>query len=283
MDGERRVTEPVMQNPDFRKDCARPWRIAARGLAVAFLGTAILRGILLGGHLEYAGSPWMKMPGQVAGMFGLAAIDIEVTGLQHHDPRDVLSHIGVRPGAPLLGFDPKKARAKLEQLDWVDNATVVRRFPNQLHIRISEREPFVVWQHDGMFEVVDQNGKPMSGIVASSRNVLLQVVGTGANTAASSLVNQMEATPGLIQDVRAAVRVGERRWNLHMKNGVVIELPEHGVDGQLKGIEAIYLASISSKLSVKRMDFRFPGQVVYQALATELLPVADPTTTSSIQ
>jgi cell division protein FtsQ len=280
MDGQRRIAEPLRRNRYFRPDCAPRFRIAARSFAVLFLGLVLVRGILVGGHLDYPGSPWLKMPGQIAGLFGLAAIDIELAGLQHHEPGEVLAQIGVKPGGPILGFDAKRARALLEELDWVDSATVVRRFPNQLQILVVEREPFVIWQNHGALQVVDQKGKPMGGTPVNDGNLLLHVVGEGANIAASQLVNQMEVTPSLKQDVKAAVRVGDRRWDLHMNSGLVIALPEVGLEGQLKAIEAAYLAANASALPASYMDFRVAGEVSYRPHASIEI---DPTTTSSIQ
>ncbi|MGB8952573.1 MAG: FtsQ-type POTRA domain-containing protein [Candidatus Aminicenantales bacterium] len=283
MDGERRVAEPVKPKRFLGPDCPRKYRIAARSFAVLFMATALVRGVVDGGHLNYPGSLWLKMPGQVAGLFGLAAIDIELAGLRHHEPRDVLEHIGVRPGEPLIGFDAKKARLSLQNLDWIDSANVVRRFPNQLHITIVEREPFVVWQHNGVLQVVDQNGKPMVGAIQNSGNVLLHVVGEGANLAASTLVNQMESTPGLMLDVKAAVRVGDRRWDLHMKNGVLISLPELDLESILKKAETSYLSENLTGMGVAQLDLRFAGETIYQTAGQ--IPVADvdPTTTSSIR
>jgi cell division protein FtsQ len=283
MDGQRRIAEPLRKNARVGFDCALRYRIAARGFAVSFLATALVHGIVSGGHLAYPGSPWPKLPGHLAGVFGMAAIDIELTGLQHHDAREVLNYIGVKPGGALFDFDAKRARDKLQELDWVESATVVRRFPNQLQIRIAEREPFVVWQHKGKFAVVDQQGKPMSGISAQSSNILLHVVGEGANTSASQLVNQMEATPGLRREVRAAVRVGDRRWDLHMTNGLVFSLPEKDADTVLKTVEAQFAALLKQQFNIKRIDYRIAGEVIYQADTQAQLLVSDPTTTSSLQ
>jgi cell division protein FtsQ len=281
MDGERRIAEPVKRNRFFRKDCAAKYRIAARSLAVLFLATTLVRGVIVGGHLEYPGSPWTKLPGEVAGLFGLAAMDIEIAGLAHHDPQDVLATIGVKPGAPLLVFDAKSARKTLQALDWVEQATVTRQYPNKLQIAIVEREPFVVWQYQGKLQVVDQNGKPMTGISASAGNLLLHVVGLGANTAASDLVNQMSATPGLFHEVKAAVRVGERRWDLHMTSGLVIALPERDMSIALKAAETTVLSRSVKALNIARIDYRIPGELAFQAKSPAIQ--ADPTTTSSIQ
>jgi cell division protein FtsQ len=283
MDGERRVAEPVKHNRFVRPDCARKYRIAARSFAVLFLGAAIIRGVVMGGHLDYPGSPWLKMPGKIAGLFGLAASDIELAGLSNHEPREVLDHIGVRPGGPLIGFDAKKARLRLQELDWIDTATVVRRFPNQLQISIVEREPFVVWQHGGKLQIVDQKGKPMRGDVSRSGNMLLHVVGEGSNTAALELVNQMEATPTLMLEVRAAVRMGDRRWDLHMKNGVVLALPDMNVEDALKSAEKDYFSAVAQQNAVAKIDYRVAGEVVYQSASVLSVRAVDPTTTSSIR
>jgi cell division protein FtsQ len=282
MDGQRRIAQPLKAKARARTDCRLGYRFAARAFGVTFLMAAILHGIVSGGHLDYPNSPWPKLPGHLAGTFGMAAIDIELTGLQHHDAREVLNYIGVKPGGPLFGFDAKKARDTLQQLDWVEQASVIRRFPNQLQINIAEREPFVVWQHDGKFDVVDQQGKPMSGISMQSTNVLLHVVGAGANTAASQLVNQMEAVPALRREVRAAVRVGDRRWDLHMTNGLIFALPENGMEAVMKTVAAQFAGFETSMPPLKRVDYRVAGEVVYQA-DTPNAPVADPTITSSIR
>ncbi len=246
------------------------------------MGTAILSGIIGGGHLDYPGSPWLKLPGQVAGLFGLAAIDIRLSGLNHHEPADVLAAIHVRPGGALLGFDAKKAKLNLQSLDWVHSAAVTRSFPNQLSIDIVEREPFVVWQLNGNLQVVDQKGNPMGGLSPAAANVLLQVVGPDANFAAFDLVNQMEATPELFQDVKAAVYVGGRRWNLLMKNGVTLALPEHDLLPALQTAQTAYFSAVAQAGNVQMVDLRVAGEIAFHAADTHLPPV-DPRITSSIQ
>jgi cell division protein FtsQ len=273
----------MTKNPHFRPDCARKYRVAARCFGVVFLATAILSGIIGGGHLNYPGSRWLKMPGQIAGMFGVAALDIKMTGLQNHEAADVLTAIDVRPGGPLLGFDAKRARETLQSLNWVESAIVTRSFPNQLHIVIVEREPFVVWQHNGIIEVVDKSGTPMGGLSPVASNMLLHVVGEGANQAALELINQMEATPELFQDVKAASFVGSRRWNLLMKNNLTVALPELDVGPALLRAQTLYFAEAAQSGKLRMLDLRVAGEVAYHAATSIELPAADPRTTSSIQ
>ena len=71
-------------------------RIAARVSAVLFLGMTILHSIILGGYLNYEGSPWAKVPGKLSSLIGCAADDIRITGLVHQEPEMVLTALGVR-------------------------------------------------------------------------------------------------------------------------------------------------------------------------------------------
>jgi cell division protein FtsQ len=266
-----------------KKDCPRKYRIAARSFGVLFLASAVLSGVIGGGHLHYEGSPWLKLPGQVAGMVGLAALDIKMTGLQHHEAADVLQAIDVRPGGPLLGFDAKQARDVLETLDWVETAAVTRSFPNQLHIEVVEREPFVVWQLNSKMYVVDRKGKPMGEVTRATSNLLLHVVGERANEAAGDLVNQMEATPELFQDVKAATFIGGRRWNLLMKNSITIALPELEQAAALRTAQLHYFSAPLQSGKVNMLDLRISGEVAYHAATQVAAPAADPRMTSSIQ
>ena len=132
--------------------------------------------------------------------------------MSHHDPEVLLSAIGVSPGGSLIGFDAALARRILENLDWIEGAKVQRRFPNQLDIAVRERDPFAIWQRGAAYYVIDKTGAAMSGLAASQLVKLPLVTGEGANLAAAELIYQLEAYPDLMLQVKAAARVGGRRW-----------------------------------------------------------------------
>lgn len=262
MDGQRRNSRPVRSARRLAPDVPFGLRAAARGFSVFFLGFAIVHGVVQGGHLNYNGSPWLKLPGKMASMIGLAADDIRVSGLEHHEPGQILQVIGVRPGGSLVGFDAVSARMKLEALDWVASATVQRQFPNQLEITLAERQPFAVWQHNGVYEVIDRQGVVMGGMDPASLQRLPLVSGEGANLAAAEFVNQMEARPDIMNRVFAAARVGHRRWTLYMDNGVKVVLPEHGVEQALADFASLESQQAILSKGVREIDLRVPGEML---------------------
>jgi cell division protein FtsQ len=250
---------------------SRRARFMARAGAILFLGAALLHGLNQGGHLDYDGSPWLKLPGKLSGFVGMAADDIHITGLVHQEPETVLSAIGVKPGGTLIGFDAVKARRTLENLDWVSTATVQRLFPNQLEVSITERVPFAIWQRDGTYYVIDRSGAAMSSVEPSRLPQLPLVTGEGAHRAAEELINHLEAFPALMLKTRAAARVGQRRWTLYLDNGVTIALPETGEDKALARVQELDAASGLLSKGIRSVDLRIAGR-----MAVETVPVEEP-------
>lgn len=277
MDGQRRVARPVnRRRHKGRIEAAltsKGTRIMARGFAVLFLGASIIAGGVDGGVFQYQGSPFNNFNGRVAGLFGMAAQDIKITGLAHHEPGAVLAHIGVKPGGSLVGFDAEEARILLESLDWVADAEVRRSFPNSLDVMLNEREPFAIWQMDGNYAVIDRQGVEMSGLNPLSLRHLPLVTGKGANLAVADYVNQMEAIPDVMLKVQAAARVGERRWTLYLDNGVKIALPETGAEAALKRVAELDASQKILSKGIREIDLRTPDRIVI-ALAEAVDPKA---------
>lgn len=236
--------------------------VVARTLALGFLGLTIVHGLDRGGHLDYEGSKLARLPGQASSLIGFAADDIRISGLKHHEPEQVLAALSVRPGGSLIGFDANEARRKLEGLDWVASANVQRLFPNELEIDLTERVPFAVWQRKGGYTVIDRSGAPMGGLIIGKLPQLPLVTGDGAETAAEELVNQLEANPDLSSRLYAAARVGKRRWNLYLENGVVVMLPEADIGGALTRLQTVQAREDILSKGIKTVDLRFDDRMI---------------------
>lgn len=233
----------------------------ARTVAVVCLGVVILSGLIRGGHLDYEGSPWLLLPGQAAGLAGMAAQDITITGLAHHEPETLLAAIGVAPGSSLIGFDAVQARSILENLDWVERAKVQRVFPNQLVVEVREREPFAIWQRGQSYYVIDKSGVAMSGLAAVELVRLPLVTGEGANTAAAELINQLAAYPDIMLQMKAAARVGQRRWTLYLDSGITVQLPEQGWQKALAMADELNRTQQILSRGIRSLDLRLAGRV----------------------
>lgn len=245
-------------------------RMASRASALLFLGAVIAKGLVQGGYLEYEGSKWPMLPGKAASVVGMAAEEITITGLSHHEPEMLLSAIGVAPGGSLIGFDAVIAKRILENLDWIESAKVQRRFPNKLAISVKEREPFAIWQRGQAYYVIDKSGAAMSGLAASQLVKLPLVTGEGANAAAAELINHLEAYPELLLQVKAAARVGGRRWTLYLDSGITVQLPEKNWVQAVKAVDDLNRTQQLLSKGIRSVDMRLDGRVVVEVAEVAL-------------
>ena len=264
MSGQFRVYERKRQQGWLDGLCRFRFRLALRAGAVAVLGLVVAAGLLRGGHFDYEGSKWLMLPGKAAGLVGLAAEDITITGLEHHEPEMLLGAIGVQPGASLIGFDAGHARRILEGLDWIESAKVQRLFPNQLAVEVKEREPFAIWQRGEAYYVIDRTGSAMSGLAVSKLVRLPLVTGEGANTAAADLINQVSAYPDILLQLKAAARVGKRRWTLYLDSGITVQLPERDWQDALRMADELNRTQQLLSRGIRSVDLRLAGRVIVE-------------------
>ncbi|MEX0583965.1 MAG: cell division protein FtsQ/DivIB, partial [Sneathiella sp.] len=111
---------------------------------------------------------------------------------------------------------------------WIETASVMRRYPDEILIEITERRPYARWQIDGKTGVIDRTGVVVSEKDDEAFRYLPRVVGPGANAHAAELFDMLAQTPELFTRLANAVRIRDRRWNLEFENGVMVLLPEKG-------------------------------------------------------
>ena len=199
----------------------------------------------------------------------LTVADVILTG-RHNAPLDgLIAALAVTRGDPILGVDPAAARARLEAMGWVDTAQVARRMPGQISVHITERRPFALWQHDGALFLIDRSGAVITQRGLGQFAELPLMVGGDAAQRAGDVMDMLANQPGLFARVRAAVRVGGRRWDVHLDNDVVVRLPESGAADawrRLARINGTYGIIDRDLLSI---DLRLPDR-----LAVRLSPNA---------
>lgn len=200
---------------------------------------------------------------------GLRVADVLVVGRKETPRQALLQALAVERGAPILAIDLHAARARLLALPWVSSVTVERMLPNTIIVRITERRPIAIWQRHGQFSLIDAAGQVIVGVPRSNLGDLLLVVGDEAPPHAAALLDMLASEPELAPVVRAAVRVGGRRWNLHLANGIDVQLPEeHPAAAWARLADYQRRHGLLDK-PIRSLDMRFSDRLI-------VLPRADP-------
>lgn len=193
---------------------------------------------------------------------GLVVRDVTVEGREETPAADLLAALGVQRGDLLLDFDAKAARARIEDIGWVREAMVSRLLPDRIHVEVTERAPFALWQNDRKLTVIDREGDIITDKALGRFSSLPMIVGRDAAPLAGVLMDTLAEQPALRQRVRAAVRIGGRRWDIHFDNGVIAKLPEENVAAawaRLADLDTQYRVLDRALLSV---DLRLADRLV---------------------
>jgi cell division protein FtsQ len=163
----------------------------------------------------------------------------------------------------------------------VQEAIVERRLPHTVFVQITERRPFAVWQNRGKFVLVDRKGDVVTDTeIGPIAKDLPLIVGAGAPQAAAPLLDAIAGLPSLQQHLVAAVRVGDRRWNLRMNNGADILLPEGAEMAALTKLAELQAQHALLDRPLQTMDLRLPDKLVIRPRA-DSAPQDKPTPTPS--
>ena len=124
-------------------------------------------------------------------------------------------------------LDIKYLHKVLNDIPAVASAAIKVTVSGVLQIDISERIPAFIWRKDDVISVIDEKGEFIR--LATSRldyPELPLVIGEAANLSIADISSLMEDNQYFLDQVRAFVRVGERRWDLVLDNNLRIMLPQ---------------------------------------------------------
>jgi len=199
---------------------------------------------------------------QGTGWLGLTVGDIRVEGRETTDRETILEALAAGPGTPILAVNPTRAKEQLEALPWVRTAVIERRLPGTLYVRLVERRPLALWQHGGKLDLIDREGAviPVSRLDRFAK--LPMVVGEGAASHAAELLEMLASEPDLAARVTAAVRVGDRRWNLRIDNAIDVLLPSDEAASAWSQLARLERSTTILKREVQTIDMRLPDRLV---------------------
>jgi cell division protein FtsQ len=240
----------------------RPPSIALEiALTLAVLLGAAFIGLSRGGHLDDFAARHGSVGDLIARKLGVGVDTVTVSGATHMNESRILSIAGISSLDSLPFFDVVAARAKLEHDPLVKQASVRKLYPNQIVVDIVERTPFGVWQKDGEVRAIAADGEPIDEARDNRYADLPFVVGEGANTRVREFTALLEAMAELRPRVEAGVLVGQRRWNLVLKSGLEIKLPESDPQSAVAMLLKLQRESRILERDALALDFRTPGRV----------------------
>jgi cell division protein FtsQ len=240
-----------------------PNRTGVALTVLMLLGSAGL-GIVKGGHLDDLTAALSDTRNALANSAGFRITTVAINGRKQLSQDEVLAIGGVNGRSSLLFLDATTVRDKLKANPWIADATILKFYPGQLQIDIVERSAFALWQQDGRLSVISEDGAVLEPFVARRFVTLPLVVGKGADSKARDFLALLDRYPQVRSVTKAAILVGERRWNLRLKDGLDIRLPENDVGNALAVLSKLDKDDKLFSRDITAVDMRLPDRLTVQ-------------------
>ena len=246
-----------------------PNRAGVAATVLLLLGSAGF-GIVKGRHVAELTQALSDTRNALANSAGFRITTVAINGRKQLTQDEVLAIGGVNGHSSLLFLDADAVRDKLKSNPWIGEATILKLYPGRLQIDIVERSAFALWQKDGRLAVIAEDGAvlepydPYDPYVTRRFATLPLVVGKGADVRAKDFLALLDRYPQVRAVTKAAIFVGERRWNLRLKDGLDVRLPENDVGNALAALSRLDKEDKLFSRDIVAVDMRLPDRLVVQ-------------------
>lgn len=164
-------------------------RLLWAGIVAAIL---FVLALLAGGLYHYGERSWR---------FRVESSDnIEITGMENATKAQIMEVIGADIGRNIFFIPLGQQKAQLEQIPWVESASVMRFVPNRLKVEIHERTPIAFARLGPRIELIDAGGTLME-LPRNHKYSFPVILGMNPGEPLSTRAPRMKAYNDLVQQL----------------------------------------------------------------------------------
>ena len=223
-----------------------------------------------------------EITARVSESLGFQLEEVVVHGNARVKQETLLKALALERGESLFLINLAEAKARLESLEWVESASLRRIFPGTIEGRIHEQRPFAFWQKGGHLFLINRAGDAFLDLglanspdvkrMESVKTTLPYLVGTGALEDGVEFLGSLENYPTIKEKMKAVVRVGQRRWDIHMDNGVRAQMPEKSFHQALVRLQRLHLEYDIFRRDVQIIDLRLEDRIGFVLREGAVMP-----------
>jgi len=188
---------------------------------------------------------------------------VRVTGAVRSGPDVVRAVAAVAPGRPMTSVDLDAVEARVEALPWVAQATVTRRWPGTIDVRVGERTPVAVVGRGSDVVVVDRDGAVLGPALGTDRLPLVgpdPVLDPGERLPAGQrrIVAMLAELPADLRDDVARGTVSGDGLGLVLRDGIEVDLGDPTRIGAKADAVTVLLAK-ADRTTIATLDVTVAG------------------------
>jgi cell division protein FtsQ len=176
--------------------------------------------------------------------------------------QQILLDSAIKKQTPIFVISPSEIQSRVMDNPWVQAVQVRRILPHVIEIRAEKRKAIAIFQKNNKLYQIDSRGRIIVPMESRGRLPLPLIVGEVANERADETLGMIANFRAVRESLASLVLVRGRRWDLVMRGGLVVRLPESEIKKALEMLNTLLSQKKINKNSVKYIDLRMPGNII---------------------
>ena len=193
--------------------------------------------------------------------------EINISNLNFLIEKEILNYFNPYIGKSIFLIPLKKIANEIHEIKWVKKINIKSNYKNTLVVIIDEEVPLGIYDNNNQ-RILFSKDLVVLDIIQNNSKYNNLITFYGSNSLHNSKKLFLNFENNFEQVVESATYIGNRRWNLKLKNQIILKLPEKNInlaiinykniysnfsDTDLKDIESIDLR-INNKAIIKYKD-----------------------------
>ena len=194
--------------------------------------------------------------------YGFYLQNIYVTGDNNFQKDDIISIINNKKYKTIFDINLFKIHNNLLLNEWIETVKIERTLPSSIKIQIIEKKPIAIWQTKLGNKLITEDGSVISNAnVTTFKNSLPIIIGEGANKDAFIILQSLRKNPNLYKNVWSISYINKRRWNVHLKQGLIVLLPRKKIHAAWTKIDLLQKKFKILDIGLTEIDIRNEDQI----------------------
>lgn len=183
---------------------------------------------------------------------------IEIVGLNKEERNEILKDLNFLDMHSLFFLNTVEIKRIVSSYSFVQSFTIFKKFPSTLKIDVKKTTILANRYIDGVSFLIGSNGK----LIKSEKKIndIPQVFGNFNNNEFLKLKEMIDISSLPYLDIDSIYYFNSKRWDIKMKNGILIKLPNEKILIALKF--AVDLLSDDKFKQIKIIDTRLNNQII---------------------
>ena len=188
---------------------------------------------------------------------------VNINGLNNINEDEILNLIKPYKDSSIFLIPIKKIANKISQNNWVKSINIQSNYKDTIEINIDESKPIGIYTTGIQNILFSDDLKILENIANNEKRFSALIKFEGKNSIHESIKLIDSFPDDFIQYVDKAFLINQRRWDLELKNSILLKLPENNIKEALENYKKIYINFSNEELiEIESIDLRMKQKII---------------------